>query len=86
MYRLGRATIPVPTLGTRLERADTWKRWRESRPRYRRDCAAAAEKNTASVALPGDGEGGRMHTVDLYRKVRLACRKGMNERAAPATQ
>ena len=23
-----------------------------------------------------------MHTVDLYRKVRLACRDGMSERAA----
>ena len=25
---------------------------------------------------------GRIHTVDLYRKVRLACRDGMSERAA----
>ena len=26
--------------------------------------------------------GGRIHTVELYRKVRLACRDGMSERAA----
>ena len=33
-------------------------------------------------ALSDDGEGGRIHTVELYRKVRLACRDGMSERAA----
>ena len=27
-------------------------------------------------------KGGRIHTVELYRKVRLACRDGMSERAA----
>ena len=26
--------------------------------------------------------GGGIHTLELYRKVRLACREGMNERAA----
>ena len=34
------------------------------------------------MALSGDGEGGGIHTVELYRKVRLACREGMSERAA----
>ena len=34
------------------------------------------------MALSGDGEGGGIHTVELYRKVRLACRKRMSERAA----
>ena len=38
--------------------------------------------NSATVALSGDGEGGGIHTVELYRKVRLACREGMSERAA----
>ena len=33
-------------------------------------------------ALSDDGEGERIHTVELYRKVRLACRDGMSERAA----
>ena len=33
------------------------------------------------MALSGDGEGGAIHTVELYRKVRLACREGMSERA-----
>ena len=32
--------------------------------------------------LSGHGEGGEIHTVELYRKVRLACRDGMSERAA----
>ena len=32
--------------------------------------------------FPVAGEGGRIHTVELYRKVRLACRDGMSERAA----
>ena len=36
------------------------------------------------MALSGDGEGGGIHTVELYRKVRLACREGMSERAAAA--
>ena len=50
----------------------------------RRDGPAAAEQDSASVwALSGRGEGGRIHTVvELYRKVRLACRDGMSERAA----
>ena len=34
------------------------------------------------MALSDDGEGGGIHTVQLYRKVRLACREGMSERAA----
>jgi transposase len=34
------------------------------------------------LALSGDREGGGIFTVDLYRKVRLACRDGMSERAA----
>ena len=34
------------------------------------------------MALSDDGEGGGIHTVELYRKVRLACREGMSERAA----
>ena len=34
------------------------------------------------MALSGDGEGGGIHTVELYRKVRLTCREGMSERAA----
>ena len=34
------------------------------------------------MTLSGDGEGGGIHTVELYRKVRLACREGMSERAA----
>ena len=42
---------------------------------------AGAEQNSASVsALSDDGEGGRIHTVELYRKVRLACRNGMSAR------
>ena len=31
--------------------------------------------------IPASGEGGEIHTVELYRKVRLACRDGMRERA-----
>ena len=34
------------------------------------------------MALSDDGEGGGIHTVELYRKVRLAFREGMSERAA----
>ena len=34
------------------------------------------------MALSDDGEGGGIHTVELYRKVRLACREGMSARAA----
>jgi transposase len=34
------------------------------------------------LALSGDREGGGIFTVELYRKVRLACRDGMSERAA----
>jgi len=34
------------------------------------------------LALSGCGEGGGIFTVELYRKVRLACRDGMSERAA----
>ena len=34
------------------------------------------------MALSDDGEGGGIHTVERYRKVRLACREGMSERAA----
>jgi transposase len=34
------------------------------------------------LALSGCGEGGGIFTVDLYRKVRLACRDGVSERAA----
>jgi len=34
------------------------------------------------VALSGDGEDGEIHSVGLYRKVRLACLEGMSERAA----
>ena len=41
-----------------------------------------AEQDSVRQALPGDGEGGGMHTVELYRKVRLACRDEMSERAA----
>ena len=33
-------------------------------------------------ALSGDEEGGRIFTVDLYRKVRLACAEGMSQREA----
>ena len=44
--------------------------------------ALRAEKNSASLALSGDREGGGIFTVELYRKVRLACRDGMSERAA----
>ena len=32
--------------------------------------------------FPVTGRGGGIHTVELYRKVRLACRDGMSERAA----
>ena len=39
------------------------------------------EVNSTGVALPGDGEDRRMHTVDLYPKVRLAFRDGMSARA-----
>ena len=42
-----------------------------------------AEHNSATLGtLSGHGEGGEIHTVELYRKVRLACRDGMSERAA----
>jgi transposase len=34
------------------------------------------------LALSGDREGGSIFRVELYRKVRLACRDGMSERAA----
>jgi len=34
------------------------------------------------LALSGDGEGGGILIMDLYRKVRLARRGGMSERAA----
>ena len=44
--------------------------------------ALRAEKDSGSLALSGDREGGGIFTVELYRKVRLACRDGMSERAA----
>ena len=34
------------------------------------------------MALSGDREGGGIFSVELYRKVRLARREGMSERAA----
>ncbi len=39
-------------------------------------------QKSATLALSGDREGGGIFTVELYRKVRLACRDGMSERAA----
>ena len=52
-------------------------------PITRRDGPAAAAQNSATLGtLSGHGEGGGIHTVELYRKVRLACRDGMSERAA----
>jgi hypothetical protein len=44
--------------------------------------ALRAAKNSASLALPGRQGGRGIFTVELYRKVRLACRDGMSERAA----
>jgi hypothetical protein len=44
--------------------------------------ALRAKENSASLALSRDREGGGIFSVDLYRKVRLACRDGMSERAA----
>jgi len=40
-----------------------------------------AQKST-TFALSGDREGGGIFTVDLYRKVRLACAEGMSAREA----
>jgi hypothetical protein len=44
--------------------------------------ALRAEYNSATLALSGCGEGGGIFSVELYRKVRLACRDGMSERVA----
>jgi len=41
----------------------------------------AAQKSSI-FTLSGDREGGRIFTVDLYRRVRLACAEGMSQREA----
>jgi hypothetical protein len=41
-----------------------------------------AVQKSATFTLSGDREGGRIFTVDLYRKVRLACAEGMSQREA----
>ena len=41
-----------------------------------------AEQNSATFALPFSREGGGIFTVELYLKVRLACRDGMSAREA----
>ena len=45
-----------------------------------------AEQNSARQALPGDGEGEGMHTVELYRKVRLASRSLWLVRSTPSVR
>ncbi len=44
--------------------------------------ALRAAQKSATLALSGSGEGGGIFTVDLYRKVRLACAEGMSQREA----
>src|SRR6266446_2192680 len=41
-----------------------------------------AEQDSATFALSGSREGGGIFTVELYLKVRLACRDGMSAREA----
>jgi hypothetical protein len=41
-----------------------------------------AALKSSTFTLSGDREGGRIFTVDLYRKVRLACAEGMSQREA----
>lgn len=41
-----------------------------------------AAYKSSTLALSGDIEGERIFTVDLYRKVRLACPEGMSQREA----
>ena len=41
-----------------------------------------AAKKSSTITRSGGREGGRVFTVDLYRKVRLACSEGMSQREA----